>query len=74
MRAVELLVIEDNSGDVALIRDSLYYCSVPVRVHVARDGEQALLMLSDPHPQLDLVILDLNIPKVPGTVLLGRPM
>jgi len=70
MRAVELLVVEDNAGDVGLIRDALYYCSVPVRVHVAHDGEQALLMLSDPHPHVDLIILDLNIPKIPGTVLL----
>jgi len=72
MRVIELLVIEDNAGDATLIRQAVYYCSVPVRVHVARDGEQALVMLTDPHPQLDLILLDLNIPKISGTALLAR--
>lgn len=65
-------MIEDNAGDATLIRQAVYYCSLPVRVHIARDGEQALVMLTDPHPQLDLIILDLNIPKISGTALLGR--
>lgn len=72
MRLIELLVIEDNAGDATLIRQAVYYCSLPVRVHIARDGEQALVMLSDPHPSLDLILLDLNIPKISGTVLLER--
>ena len=43
---------------------------VPVNLHVALDGHQALLMLSNPHFHPDLIVLDLNIPKIPGTALL----
>ena len=55
-----------------LIRQALYECPLPVHLHIARDGEQALLMLTNPHVQLDLIILDLNIPKISGTALLER--
>ncbi len=72
MRAVEVLLIEDNAGDTTLIRQAVRECLVPVILHIARDGEQALLMLTNPHVRLDLIILDLNIPKMNGTALLER--
>lgn len=55
-----------------LIRQALCECPVTVHLHIARDGEQALLMLTNPNVQLDLIILDLNIPKITGTALLER--
>src|SRR5712691_581629 len=72
MRPIEVLLVEDNTGDAMLIRHALYECPVPMRLHIARDGEQALLMLTNPHVQLDLIILDLNIPKITGIALLQR--
>ena len=72
MDAVEVLLVEDNTGDAIMIRRALYECPVPVTLHVARDGEQALLMLTNPHVPLDLIILNLNLPKVTGTALLQR--
>jgi CheY-like chemotaxis protein len=70
--AVEVLLVEDNTGDVIVIRRALYECPVPVNLHIARDGEQALLMLTNPYFKPDLIILDLNIPKVTSTALLRR--
>ena len=55
-----------------LIRQALCECPVPVNLHIARDGEQALLMLTNPAFDLNLIILDLNIPKITGTALLER--
>jgi CheY-like chemotaxis protein len=72
MQAVEVLLVEDNTGDAMLIRRALYGYPVPVNLHIARDGEQALLMLTNPAFDLDLIILDLNIPKITGTALLER--
>src|ERR1700724_3455913 len=72
MDAVEVLLVEDNTGDAIMIRRALYECPVLVNLHVARDGEQALLMLTKPHVPLDLIVLDLNIPKITGTALLQR--
>jgi len=61
-------LIEDNAGDVLLIQQILSEATAPIKVRVARDGEQALQILAKP----DLIILDLNIPKGPGLDLLAR--
>ena len=55
-----------------LIRQALYEVPVPVHLHIACDGEQALFMLTNPPVQPNLIILDLNIPKITGTALLER--
>jgi DNA-binding response OmpR family regulator len=47
-------------------------CNAPVNLHFARDGEEALAMLANPDLTLDLVILDLNIPKISGFAVLER--
>ncbi len=70
MKAVDVLLIEDNAGDAVLIRQVLADYSVPVTLHIARDGEQALLMLTDPYLKPDLILLDLNIPRISGLALL----
>jgi CheY-like chemotaxis protein len=72
MQAVDVLLVEDNTGDAMLVRQAMYECPVPVNLHIARDGEQALLMLTNPAFDLNLIILDLNIPKITGTALLER--
>jgi two-component system response regulator len=72
MQAVDVLLVEDNAGDAVLIRQALCECPLPVHLHIARDGEQALFMLTNPPGQPNLIILDLNIPKITGTALLER--
>jgi len=72
MKPVEVLLIEDNAGDTLLIAQILADCQLPVRLHVARDGEQALGMLADDSLKPSLIVLDLNIPKISGNALLKR--
>jgi len=72
MKPVEVLLVEDNAGDTLLIQQTLAEGSIPVRIHVARDGEQALQMLDDPQFSPGLIILDLNIPRIPGSAVLER--
>ena len=71
-RVRHIFVIEDNAGDVLLIRQILQQQQIPVRVHVARDGAQALFMLAEARFQPDLILLDLNLPKVSGCWFLER--
>jgi CheY-like chemotaxis protein len=68
----EVFVVEDNPADVALIRVVLSGLPYPPHVLVAKDGEQALRMLRTPgfHPQL--IILDLNMPRVDGQTVLQQ--
>jgi DNA-binding response OmpR family regulator len=69
---MEILLVEDNAGDAVLIRQILADISIPVNLHIVRDGEQALTMLSDAHFVPALIILDLNIPRISGVALLER--
>jgi DNA-binding NtrC family response regulator len=72
MKPVEVLLVEDNAGDTLLIQQTLAEGSIPVKLHVARDGEQALQMLDNPEFTPALIILDLNIPRIPGSAVLER--
>jgi CheY-like chemotaxis protein len=67
-----VLAIEDNAGDAYLIQHALHGLSFPVDLTVARDGEEAIRMLSDSGSGLDLIILDINIPKIDGHAVLER--
>ncbi len=69
---MKILLIEDNPGDVILIQQILTATLASVEIRVAMDGEQALRMLCDTDLNPDLIILDLNIPKVPGIAILAQ--
>lgn len=69
---VEVLLVEDNAGDILLMRQVLARESFPISIRVARDGEQALHLLGDSYIHPDLIILDLNIPKVSGLSVIER--
>lgn len=72
MKTLDVLLVEDNAGDALLTGQTLAQSSFPVKLHIARDGEQAMMMLADPDFHPALIILDLNIPRVPGALLLER--
>src|SRR5438105_5661420 len=68
---IELLLVEDNPGDVRLTVAALRDARIVNRVHVAENGEQALRFLRREGeygraPRPDLVLLDLNLPVMPG--------
>ena len=70
---VEVLVIDDNPGDIALIRESFRECSVQPRITAAQDAEQAFELLEDPRREPPaLVILDVNLPRTSGLEVLRR--
>jgi CheY-like chemotaxis protein len=69
---IEVLLVEDNAGDTLPIRESLVDFPVTVNIHVARDGQQALTILADSQAVFNLIILDLNLPKLSGIEVLER--
>lgn len=71
MHPSEVILVEDNAGDALLIGQALAECPLSVHLHIARDGEQALQMLRESDLKPDLVILDLNLPKISGYVVLA---
>lgn len=68
----EVFVVEDNPADVALIRVILSGLPMRLRMLVAKDGEQALEMLRSPDFRPQLIILDLNMPRVDGQAVLEQ--
>jgi len=76
MRPIDILLVEDNPGDARLTREALAQSKVKNHLHYARDGEEAMAFLrhegrfaSAPTP--DLVLLDLNLPKMDGREVLA---
>ncbi|MGH9582693.1 MAG: response regulator, partial [Bryobacteraceae bacterium] len=71
-KSAAILLVEDNAADVLLVREALQTCSIAVELTVASDGERALYLLVEKRQAFDLVMLDLNIPKIDGLTVLER--
>jgi two-component system, chemotaxis family, response regulator Rcp1 len=72
METIEVFLVEDNPADVMLVRVALSQVPFPLKLSVAKDGEQALRMLKAPEFQPHLIILDLNMPRVDGQTVLQQ--
>ena len=76
-RVFRILHVEDNPADVRLLREVLRFWEVPHSIHVAQDGAEALDYLAQTGdepaaPRPDLVLLDLNLPKIHGFDVLAE--
>ena len=76
-RPFEILLAEDSLGDAELVREALMEHKVKCSLRVISDGERAIDFLNsidaDPKtPPLDLLLLDLHLPKRDGTEVLQR--
>lgn len=74
---IEILLVEDDPGDVLMTREALQESKVLNSLHVVSDGEQALRFLrrEGEHadkPRPDLVLLDLNLPRIDGRQVLEQ--
>ena len=72
---IEILLVEDNPGDVRLTQEALREGKVKNNLHVARDGVEALAFLRregihKDATRPDLVLLDLNLPRKDGREVL----
>ena len=76
-KPVEILLVEDNPGDVDLAKAALEDSKVRNALHVVNDGEEAMAFLRrrgkhKDAPRPDLVLLDLNLPKKDGREVLNE--
>jgi two-component system, chemotaxis family, response regulator Rcp1 len=76
-RPVEILLVEDNPGDVRLTRETLKDFKVPNRLSVVGDGVEAMAFLRREGKYVkaarpNLILLDLNLPKKDGREVLAE--
>jgi len=74
---VQLLLVEDNPGDVRLTREAFREVDGSVQLHVAADGVEAMAFLRregvhGDAPRPDFILLDLNLPRMDGREVLSH--
>jgi len=72
----EVLLVEDSPGDVRLMQVALQHANPAVHLNVVTDGAEAIAFLSHEgmyakSPRPDVILLDLNLPKVDGREVLA---
>jgi CheY-like chemotaxis protein len=72
-----VLLVEDNEADINLVEEALEDAQVNCNLNIVRDGLQAIEFMdsldADPAQQRpDIVLLDLNLPKISGVAVLQR--
>jgi two-component system, chemotaxis family, response regulator Rcp1 len=74
---IEVLLVEDSPGDVRLTQEAFRDANQSVHLQVARDGVEAMAILRREEgyanaPRPDLILLDLNLPKMDGREVLAN--
>jgi len=74
---IEVLLVEDSPGDVRLTQEAFRDANMSIHLHVAGDGVEAMAFLRRvgvhaKAPRPDLILLDLNLPKMDGREVLAH--
>ena len=72
-RPIEILLVEDNPGDVKLTQMALENAKVINNLHIVNNGKEALeFLFSEKQIKPDIVLLDLNLPVIDGREVLKK--
>jgi CheY-like chemotaxis protein len=74
-KPIEILLVEDNEGDIGLIEEVFEEAKIRNKLHIAENGEEAMLFLHGKKKfsgsqRPDIILLDLNLPKKDGREVL----
>ncbi|MEJ7913719.1 MAG: response regulator [Chitinophagaceae bacterium] len=77
MLPIQMLMVEDNEGDILLVTEAIEETGISIQLSVVTDGKEAMDFLNrsgiHQHATIpDLVLLDVNLPKINGYEVLRR--
>ena len=74
MQQIHILLVDDNEGDILLTKEALDDARIINKISIASDGVEAIRFLrkrAKTSEMPDLILLDINLPKMDGTEVLG---
>ena len=76
-KVMDILLVEDNPGDVRLMQEAMLFANTMVRMHVVTDGLDAMAFLRHDgiyqhSPRPDVILLDLRLPTMGGYEVLSQ--
>lgn len=72
MQKINILLIEDDADDVMLLQEALHENSVDHTLSVIMEGDKALPYLEHVHTLPDVIVMDLNLPRLHGREILAQ--
>jgi DNA-binding response OmpR family regulator len=70
MKKINILLIEDDGDDIELLREAFEMNNINCHIDVITEGDLAMPFLKDAHTLPDVIVMDLNLPKLHGKEIL----
>jgi CheY-like chemotaxis protein len=71
MKKIKILLIEDDSDDIELLREAFDMNNISCHIDVVTEGDRAMPYLENAHELPDVIVMDMNLPKLHGREILA---
>jgi CheY-like chemotaxis protein len=72
MKKIDILLIEDDGDDIELLREAFDLNNIDYNIHIVTEGDKAIPFLESAHTLPDVIVMDLNLPKLHGREILTK--
>lgn len=72
MKKINILLIEDDGDDIDLLREAFEMNNINCQINTVKEGDLAIPFLMDAHILPDIIVMDLNLPRMHGREILAH--